>query len=54
MIQGMKHFPCEDRLRELRLFSLEKRWLQKDLIVAFQYLKRVVEKEGTDFQHGLL
>ena len=46
MIQGMEHLSCEDRLRELRLFSLQKRRLQVDLIVAFQYLKGGYKKEG--------
>ena len=34
MIQGMEHFSCEDKLRELGFFSLRKRRLREDLIVA--------------------
>ena len=36
MIRGLEHLSCEDTLRELGLFSLEKR---QDLTAAFQYLK---------------
>ena len=46
MIQGMKHLCCKDRLRrELGPFSLEKRRLQGDLRVTFQYLEWRVKKE---------
>ena len=39
MITGLEHFSCEDRLKDIGLFSLEKRILQGDIITAFQYLK---------------
>jgi len=40
MIRRMEHLSYEERLRELRLFGLEKRRLWGNFFVAFQYLKK--------------
>jgi len=45
MIRGLEHLCYEESLRELGLLSLEKRGLQRDITVAFQYTKGAYKKD---------
>lgn len=45
MISGIEQLSCKGSLRELQSFSLEKRRLEGDLSIAFQYLKGVYMKD---------
>lgn len=46
MTTGMEQLCCEERLRELGLFSPVTRRLWGDLIMAFQDLKGAYNKDG--------
>lgn len=46
MIRGLKYFSYEDSLRELELFSLEKRVLQVDVLAALKWPIGKLERDS--------
>lgn len=46
MIKELENLPYQEQLKELGLFSLEKRRLMTDLITEFRYLKDGYKEDG--------
>jgi len=46
MIKSLEHLLCEERLRPLGQFSLERQRLRRDIISSYKYLKEGFKEDG--------
>lgn len=51
MVKRLEHFSCEERLRQLGLFSLENRSLSEDVTDAYKYPREGTKRTEPGFFH---
>ncbi len=49
LVRGYRHVPYEERLRQVKLFSLERKGLRADLTLAFKIFKGEVDLNPSEF-----